>query len=82
MSCEPASQYTLQAVNNNRQVTLKAFLGRDGQTEYVLIMQLGPTALSRHARSLDIQECIPGPDDQSNRLAVDTARRTITIRLY
>lgn len=77
---QPDSYYSQKFVNNNRQVILKAFIGKDGQTEYELTMKFGNKALSRYARSLDIKECVPNSDKQ-NFFDIDTKRNKIEIQL-
>lgn len=66
-------------VNDNRQVTLRAFIGPDGQNEYELQLVFGPKALSRYARGLDIVECIPVGGD--NWFEVDPLSRAVSVRL-
>jgi hypothetical protein len=59
---------------------LKAFIGKDGQTEYELTMKFGNKALSRFTRSLNIKECVPNPD-KHNWFNIDTKRNKIEIQL-
>ena len=77
---QPDSSYSQKSVNNNRQVILKAFIGKDGQTEYELVLKFGNKALSRFERNLDIKECVPSPDNQ-NWFTIDTKRKKIEIQL-
>lgn len=77
---QPDSSYSQKFVNDNRQITLKAFIGKDGQTEYELTLKFGNKALSRYARNLDIKECVPNPDKQ-NWFDIDTKRNKIEIQL-
>jgi len=72
--------YSQKFVNDNRQVKLKAFIGKDGQTEYELILRFGRKALSRYARNLDIKECVPSPED-SFFFDIDTKHKRIEIQL-
>jgi hypothetical protein len=74
------SSYSQKAVNDDRHVILKAFIGKDGQTEYELILKFGKKALSRFGRNLDIKECVPNPDKQ-NWFDIDTKRNKIEIQL-
>lgn len=76
----PDSNYSQKFVIDNRQVILKAFIGKDGQTEYELTLKFGNKALSRYARNLDIKECVPNPDKQ-NWFDIDTKRNKIEIQL-
>jgi hypothetical protein len=77
---QPDSNYSQKFVNDNRQAILKAFIGKDGQTEYELTLKFGNKALSRYARNLDIKECLPNPDKQ-NWFDIDTKRNKIEIQL-
>lgn len=77
---QPDSSYSQKIVNENRQVVLKAFIGKDGQTEYELTLKFGKKALSRYARGLDIKECVPNKDKQ-NWFDIDTKRNKIDIQL-
>lgn len=72
--------YYPKIVNDKRQVVLKAFIGKDGQTEYELTLKFGNKALSRFARNLDIKECVPNPHKQ-NWFNIDTKRHKINIQL-
>lgn len=77
---QPDSSYSIKFVNDNRQVILKAFIGKNGQTEYELILKFGNKSLSRYARNLGIKECVPNPDKQ-NWFKIDTKRNKIEIQL-
>jgi len=46
-------------VNDKRQILMRAYIGKDGQDMYDLILNFGRRSLSRHARGLDLQECVP-----------------------
>jgi hypothetical protein len=74
------NSYSEQSVNNNRQVLLKAFIGKDGQSAYELILKFGNKALSRYARHLDIKECIPDVQEL-NWFYIDVSKRRIEIKL-
>lgn len=74
------SHYSQKFVNDNRQITLKAFIGKDGQTEYELTLKFGNKALSRLARNLDIKECVPNPN-KHNWFYIDTKQNKMEIQL-
>ena len=74
------SYYSQKSVNAHRQVTLKAFVGKEGQTEYELTLKFGNKALSRYTRNMDIKECVPNPD-KKNWFNIDTKRNKIEIQL-
>ena len=59
---QPDIFYSQKTVNDKKQVILKAFIGKDGQSEYELTLKFGKNSLSRFARNLDIKECIPNPE--------------------
>jgi len=77
---QPDSSYSQKFVNDNRQITLKAFISKDGQTEYELTLKFGNKALSRYSRNLDIKECVPNTD-KHNWFDIDTKRNKIEIQL-
>lgn len=77
---QPDDSYSQKFVNDNRQITLKAFIGKDGQTEYELTLKFGNKALSRYSRNLDIKECLPNPEKQ-NWFEIDTKLNKIEIQL-
>lgn len=77
---EPDIYYSQKFVNDNRELKLKAFIGKDGQSVYELTLKLGNKALSRFAGNLDIKECVPGPGKQ-NWFDIDTRRNKIEITL-
>ena len=62
---QPDSSYSQKSVNDNRHIILKAFIGKDRQAEYELILKFGNKALSSYVRNLDIKECVPNPDKQN-----------------
>ena len=53
---EDDKYYSQKFVNENRQVKMQAFVGKDGQTLYSLTLKFGNEALSRYARNLNIIE--------------------------
>jgi hypothetical protein len=77
---EPDKYYSQKFVNDNRQVTLKAFIGKDGQTEYELKLKFGDKALSQYTRNLDIKECVPNPN-KVNWFEIDISQKKIEILL-
>ncbi len=77
---QAAINYSKKYVNDNRQARLKAFIGKDGQTEYEMILKFGTKSLSRYARDLNIEECIPSPDKE-NWFTIDIDNKTIEVQL-
>lgn len=76
---QPAINYSKKYVNDHREVQLKAFIGKDGQTEYELILKFGSKSLSRYARDLEIEECVPV--DKENWFTIDTDNKIIEVQL-
>lgn len=72
--------YSQKYVNDNRQVILKAYIGKNEQQEYELTMNFGPKALSKYARNLDIQECVPNAGDE-NCFAIDIEKFKMELQL-
>src|SRR5688500_11621903 len=77
---EPDKYYSQKSINDNRQAILKAFIGKDGQTEYELMLKFGNKALSRYARNLDIKECVLNPN-KPNWFDIDIKQNKIKIQL-
>lgn len=77
---QPDNYYSQKFVNDNREVKLKAFIGKDGQTEYELTLKFGNKSLSRYASNLDIKECVPNANKQ-NWFEIDSKRNKIDIQL-
>lgn len=77
---QPENTYTQKDVNDHRQVILKAYLGKDGQTEYELILKFGSKSLSRFARGLDLTVCVPNPE-KADWFEVDTVQHKIVVQL-
>jgi hypothetical protein len=72
--------YSEKFVNDNRQVILKAFTGKDGQTEYEVFLKFGDKALSRYTTNLGITDCLPDPTTD-HWFDVDGGKGTIEVRL-
>jgi hypothetical protein len=77
---QPGIYNSKKHVNDHREVQLKAFIGKDGQTEYAMILKFGNRSLSRYARDLTIQECVPGADKE-NWLTIDIDNKIIEVQL-
>ncbi len=78
---EPEIYYTQKYINDNRQVVLHAYVGKDGQTVYTLHLQFGAKSLSRYARKLDLTVCIPD-NDGAGWFSIDVSRRVIELLLH
>lgn len=71
---------SLKTVNDRRQLTMTAFAGKTGQDRYELTLTFGPKALSRHARGLSLESCIPDAES-TGWFSIDPTRKTMQIRL-
>lgn len=67
---EPGYYYSHKSINDNRQVKMKAYIGKDGQKLYDLVLKFGPKALGKYASNLDVAECIP-KEDAGNWFKID-----------
>lgn len=76
----PNYNYFSASFHDTRQISLKAFIGKDGQSEYELILKLGNRAFNRYLKNVDIRECIPNPD-KPNWVIIDIQKRKIEIQL-
>jgi len=72
--------YSKKEVNDKRQVVMKAFAGKTGQDEYELILKFGPRALSRYAKNLNLEECLPNIKVR-NWLTVEAMSKQIIVQL-
>ena len=77
---EPDNHYSQKFINNYRQAKMKAYLGKDGQTAYDLTLKFGNKALSKYARNLDMDDCIPQTEIKK-WFSIDVSKRTIEILL-
>lgn len=75
------NEYSKKLVNEKRQVIMKAFIGKDGQDRYELILQFGKKALSQYARDLDIKKCVPSVKNQ-DWFYVDISNKQVVIQLH
>ena len=75
------NDYSKKSINDNWLVLLKAFIGKDGQDEFALLLKFGDQALSKYARDLDIMDCIP-EIEKDDWYTVDKERKQIIILLY
>lgn len=78
---EPGYPATIsqEYINQKREITLIAFIGKDGQDQYELILKLGRKSLSKYARKLDLTECIPAENNVP--FSIDIRKKLITISL-
>lgn len=73
-------EYSQKYVNDNRRITLTAFIGVDGQDRYEIVLLFGRNALSRYARGLDVSDCIPD-FEATGGLTFDSFKKQVLIEL-
>ena|SRR5688572_27056758 len=74
------NDYSKKQVNDRRRVVMTAFTGKSGQEHYELTLFFGRKALSRYARDLSLEECLPDPKS-SSWLEVDLESKRMTVQL-
>ena len=67
-------------INDNRQIETSAFIGQNGQDKYRLTIKLGSKALSKIARGLSIDTCLPETNPE-NWFNMDIDSKTVTLWL-
>jgi hypothetical protein len=77
---EPDQYYSQKFINDKREATLRAYIGKVRQSIYELTLIFGTKALSRYARNLSILECIPNSGNL-DWFSIDVQKSTIEIRL-
>lgn len=51
--------FSKKYINDNRSLTTRMWMGKDGQTEYSLTIHLGNYSLRRYAKGSSMEDCIP-----------------------
>lgn len=74
------NDYSKKFVNDNRQVTMTAFIGPTGQDKYELTLKFGDKSLSRYARDLDIAECL-SKNKTDEWFYIDVEKKKVFIQL-
>jgi hypothetical protein len=74
------SMVTKKSVNDSRKIVTGAYTGEGGQTLYAMTIKFGRKSLSRYARDLRLEECVPSADSL-DWVTIDTEMRTIELRL-
>jgi hypothetical protein len=76
---EPAQRQKI--INDIRMINFLDDFGTPGQDHYTLILFLGKKSLSRNARGVDLQECVPVFNEEPDTILVDIENRTVEIQL-
>lgn len=75
------NEYSKESINGNKEIMLKAFIGKDGQDEYFMLMKFGNKSLSGYAMGLDIKNCVPGVE-KDDWYKIDAPTKKIVIQLF
>lgn len=76
----PSWQLSKKHVNDKRKIITKAWIGKDGQDEYEMIIQFGKYSLRRCAKGTKFLDCIPETDSM-DWIEIDPKKKQITIFL-
>ena len=74
------NEYSKKFVNDNRKVTMTAFIGTSGQDRYELTLNFGSKSLSKYSRDLELFECMPS-SERDNWFDINTESKQIIIQL-
>jgi len=74
------SEIAAKSINDTRKIRTKAWIGNNGPDEYETIITFGSKSLSRYARDLNIDECLP-PATENGWYLIDTQKKTLEIQL-
>lgn len=71
---------TRKHINDTRTLETIAWIGVDGNSKYVLTICFGKKSLSRYARNLNLQPCVPSSESM-DWIKINTDAKTITLYL-
>ena len=77
---DPDIYYSPKYINDKKQALFRAYIGKDGQSEYKLIIHFGPNATSRYIRALDLKEFVSFAH-KKNSFAIDIKSKVLEIHL-
>jgi hypothetical protein len=74
------NQTTQKNVNDTHIIVTEAWIGKDGQDLYEMIIHFGPYALRRFAKGMSISDCIPDVQTM-DWVEIDLKKKQIDVRL-
>jgi hypothetical protein len=74
------SQLFKKNINDSRKIVTTAFIGKDGQQEFLMTVKFGPRSLSKYARDLPLNDCLPELT-ASGWWILDSKKRAIELQL-
>ncbi|WP_405368874.1 hypothetical protein [Nonlabens sp. Asnod2-A12] len=75
------NQLTKKHVNDKRKIETKAWIGKTGQMEFKATVYFGKKALSKYAKGMELTECIPDLESQSEWIEIDLENKNIEIKI-
>ena len=75
------NQLNKKHVNDKRKIETKAWIGKTGQTEFKATVYFGKKAVSKYARGIELTECIPDLDSQTEWIEIDLKNKRIAIKI-
>jgi len=73
-------QISKKSVNDARKIITKAFIGKDGQTEFEMTIFFGKYSLRRYSKGTSLEDCVP-ENDSMDWVNIDLEKRTIELQL-
>jgi hypothetical protein len=74
-------QLTKKYVNDKRKIETKAWIGKTGQTEFKATVHFGKKALSKYAKGMELTECIPDLESQTEWIEINLENKTVQIKI-
>lgn len=71
---------TKKHINDTRTLETIAWIGIDGNSKYILTIHFGNKSLSRYARNLSLQPCVPSSESM-DWIEIDPNAQTIALYL-
>ena len=72
--------YSLEQINNAKQIATQAYFGQSGQELYGLIIKFGKKSIRYYTRGNDMQTCVPSIDND-DWIRIDYENRAVTVAL-
>jgi len=76
----PKNQFTKKYINDNRQLTTKAWIGYDGNSAYEMTIKFGKYSLRRYAIGTNLEDCVPS-EKTMDWIDVDIDNKRIELKL-
>ena len=77
---DSSNDISKKSINDKRKTVLKAFIGKNGQDKYELILKFGSKSLSKYARDLNLEDCFPNKSF-NDWIEIDIVEKVIIMQL-